>query len=164
MLMNGNIEKNLKFFVGSCCEGNSSSFSFAMDKHVNRHEVDMIGFENGEELFAAEFKCTFSYDKTCTTKAAIDASSKVIKTFGLKKFKYSSKQIVHFLNHSRQNSESSLNPKWIKDKSPNTKVVQVEDLVNLYQRELEDKLKNYTIISYKFDCPDLGLEAVVVDL
>ena len=49
MLMNGNIEKILKFFVGSCCEGLTKDFSYIMDKRIERHEIDMIGFIKGIE-------------------------------------------------------------------------------------------------------------------
>jgi hypothetical protein len=164
MLMNGNIEKSLKFFVGSCFEGNMSSFSYSMDKRVDGHEIDMIGFDNGVELFATEFKCTFSYDKNCTKKAAIDACAKIMKTSTLKRFKHTPKYIVHFLNHSRQDSNSSLNPKWIKEKSPNTKIVKVTDLVQIYRENLNDKIKNTQIIQYNFSCQDLGLDAILIGI
>ena len=164
MLMNGNVEKPLKFFVGSCYEGKSPTFSYSMDKRIDKHEIDMIGFENGQPVFCAEFKCTFSYDKNCTKKAVADACIKIDRTFRIRKLKKTTKHIVHFLNHSRQNSTSSLNPEWIKQKSPNTRVVEVEELLDGYKSILGSRIKRGSVVSYPFDCPDVGLEALVINL
>lgn len=163
MLMNGNIEKPLKFFVGSCLE-RVPSFSYSMDKRVDRHEIDMIGFQSGIEVFASEFKCTFSYDKNCTKKAAIDACSKINKTAQIERFKNKHKYIVHFLNHSRQNSDSSLNPKWIKEKSPNTKIINAKNLVEIYKDNFFQSPINTEIIQFNFPCKDLGLDAILISL
>ena len=94
--MNGNIEKNLKFFVGMVLEGGIDGFSYAMDKKIENHEVDMLGFVDGESVLAIEFKCTFSSDPNATVNAAKDACKKIIKTSEISLFTNSKKQIVHF--------------------------------------------------------------------
>jgi len=165
LLMNGNIEKNLKFFVGSCCEDLCESFSYVMDKKIESHEIDMIGFMNGEPIFATEFKCTFSYDRKSTINAAADASLKIKKTLEIKKLKKSEKQIVHFINHSKQDSDSSLNPDWIKEKYPkNRHLLSAVDLLKIYKKELSEYFQDHEIIPYSFGCPDLGLEALLVNV
>ncbi len=163
MLMNGNVEKPLKFLVGSVGENLSESFSYAMDKRLNNHEIDMIGFYNSKEIFATEFKCTFSRDRSCTLKAILDACDKIIKTLGMNEFSGCSIQIVHFLNHSWQNSELSRNPQWIKDKCPSVKLINTEELISEYKSLLGEIYDAHKIYPYIVK-DDLRLESIVFNL
>lgn len=164
LLMNGNIEKNLKFFVGMVLEGMIDEFSYVMDKKIESHEVDMIGFVRGESVLAVEFKCTFSSDPGATVKAAKDACVKIKKTNEIGLFNRSWKKIVHFLNHSIPCSSESLNPDYIKRKFPNGKKVGAEKLVDIFRLELGDRFEMYNIHSYKFSSRSLGLDAIVIDI
>ena len=164
MLMNGNIEKILKFFVGSCCEGLNKDFSYIMDKRIERHEIDMIGFIKGEAIFSAEFKCTFSYDRESPIKAAKDACLKIKKTLNIEKLKNTKKQIVHFINHSKGDSSFSLNPKWIKIKYPKGNAYPTSNVIEIYQKELNINFQDYENFSYNFNCSDLGLEVLIVNV
>lgn len=164
LLMNGNVEKPLKFMVGSCCEGIDENFSYIMDKRIKRKEIDMIGFLNGKPIISAEFKCTFSYDRSLTIRAAKDASKKILKTFELEILEGSNKKIVHFLNHSIGINGSSLNPDWIKSKYPKFFRFHLGELIRVYVNELGNNFQDFEIIPFNFKCSDLGLEALVIHL
>ena len=164
LLMNGKIEIPLKFFVGSCCEGMSELFSYSMDKRIERHEIDMIGFMDRKPIFASEFKCTFSYDRPDTKKTVKRASEQILKTLEIERLKDSKKYIVHFLNHSIGVNKSSLNPRWIKEKYPKGEKYEANELVKLYDEELDDKKKNDEIITFSFEHPDLGLDAILIEV
>jgi hypothetical protein len=110
MLMNGKIEIPLKFLIGAYCEGMPEPFSYSMDKRLERHEIDMIGFINKKPIFAVEFKSTFSYDRPDTRNSVKRASEQIRKTLEIELLKGSKKYIVHFLNHSIGTNYSSLNP------------------------------------------------------
>lgn len=164
LLMNGNIEKNLKFFVGMVLEGESSEFSYVMDKEIENHEIDMLGFEQGDAKIASEFKCTFATDRGNTTRAAKDACSKILKTKEIESLSNSEKSIVHFLNNSNSRSSSSLNPVYIKDKFPMGKAITSLELIEIFENELGDNIKEITSHKYEFDNDDLNLEAIVVKI
>ncbi|WGL18409.1 hypothetical protein PVT68_08945 [Microbulbifer bruguierae] len=164
LLMNGNIEKNLKFFVGMVLEGSVDGFSYAMDKKIDNHEVDMLGFINGESVLAIEFKCTFSSDPGATIKAAKDACKKIIKTNEIALLANSKKQIVHFLNHSFPASDTSLNPEYIKRKYPTGNRLSPEELASTFKSELGEKYFQHRIHSYQFPSDAIGLDALIVDI
>ena len=164
LLMNGNIEKILKFFVGMVLEGESPEFSYVIDKKIDNHEIDMLGFENGNVKFASEFKCTFATDRGATTKAAIDACSKILKTKKIQSLSNSNKSIVHFLNSSNARSEFSLNPNCIKDKYPKGKAIKSPELIEIFKKELGNHIKDIKCHKYDFASSSLNLDAIVVDI
>jgi hypothetical protein len=164
MLMNGKIEIPLKFLVGSCCEGMSESFSYSMDKRLERHEIDMIGFIDRKPIFAVEFKSTFSYDQPNTRKSVKRASEQIRKTLEIELLKDSKKYIVHFLNHSIGTKVSSLNPKWIKKKYPKGEAYEAVEVKKFYKDELNNNFKDYEIINYNFKHPDLKLDTILIEV
>ncbi len=164
LLMNGNIEKNLKFFVGMVLEGESSDFSYVMDKKINDHEIDMLGFERGSAKIASEFKCTFATDRGATVKAAKDACLKILKTKSIDSLSSSQKTIVHFLNNSDARSSTSLNPTYIKDKFPDGKPITSLELIEIFKNELGSNAEDIKNYEYEFDNDALNLEAIVVKI
>lgn len=164
LLLNGNIEKNLKFYCGMMIEGDQPTSSYAMDKKIEGHEVDLLGFSNSLCLNASEFKCTFASDRRSTLSSANDAIKKILKTAELPSLSNSNNQIVHFLNKSNPYCSTSLNPDWIKRKYPTNEHVSTGDLIEEYKKLLNDKVMNTRVVSYKFKEKALMLDAVVVDV
>ncbi len=166
MLLSGNIEKNLKFFIGMICEENIKKFSYVCDKNTKGHEIDFLGFKNGKPCVAAELKCTFAYAKSYSKGQAKDAVLKIRKTIKIKNLESSTKQIIHFLNTSNPKGESSLNPGYIKEKykySLNKTVFLTIDELETEYRSTLGRLK-YKISSHEFEFKhsSVGLAVLVI--
>lgn len=124
LLVNGNVEKQLKYLLASGHDDGNQWY--LMDKKIDGHEIDLILLNHDEVVSVAELKCTF----VCDTKRSViyDAIEKAEKTnkllHGDRKDYVSvneemSQYIMHFLllgdprvvdNYSR--------PQWISNKYP----------------------------------------------
>lgn len=122
LLVNGNVEKQLKFLLASC--NDESNKWYLMDKKFSNHEVDLILFEGQEAKSVAELKCTFAWDVKRVERDVADAIVKAeISRFlaeggedeSWRNIKNNaSHYIVHFLLLSDPRSDSK--PKWINRK------------------------------------------------
>lgn len=124
LLVNGNVEKQIKFLLAS--NHDHEDKWFLMDKKVAGHEIDLIFLERDKIVSVAELKCTF----VCDTKDSVifDAIEKAEKTKtilskinpnnvnvcnGLNQY------IIHFLLLGNPRVVDNFNrPSWIARKYP----------------------------------------------
>ncbi|MGA1931205.1 hypothetical protein ACH5BF_00570 [Arcobacter sp. YIC-464] len=163
LLMNGNVEKVLKSFLGMCFENLDENYSYVMDKRVANHEIDMLAFNNGKELMAIEFKCTLSTDYSSSKFSSKKASEQIKTTLKIKELDKCKKYIIHFFNKSNPISNSSLNPKYIKDKYP-LKSMSKEKLIEVYEENLKEFPIDISTYEYRFSNKDLGLDVLIIEI
>jgi hypothetical protein len=164
MLLNGNFEKNLKFYCGMMIESDQGPTSYVMDKKIQGHEIDLLAFLDSECLNASEFKCTFASDRRSTLTSANDAIKKIQKTVEVSSLSMANKQIIHFLNKSDPCSSTNLNPDWIKSKYPTNQQLSTETLIEQYKKHLGTQLQNSRFITYNFADNALALDVIIVDI
>ncbi len=145
LLVNGNVEKQLKFLLASIHDAGENWY--LMDKKFSKHEVDLVLFEANLVKLVAELKCTFAWDAKRLDKDVADAIVKAERTRFLAinqsdeswmNIRKNAKQyIVHFLLLS--DPRSSEKPEWVNKKY---KVPQGYSISNAVKSVKEKYLKN----------------------
>ncbi|ASK33652.1 hypothetical protein CEK62_04225 [Alcanivorax sp. N3-2A] len=166
LLMNGNLEKPYKALLGMALEeGRDESISYAMDKKIHGHEIDIIAFEESEVVNLTELKFTFSIDGGACYQAAVKASMQILRTIDVAPKRDCYKQIIHVMNGSDPRSILSKNPDWIKNKYPSGgRRITLSDLEERYRVILGSHVSRCRKVRYKFPEKFISLEALVIDV
>jgi len=168
LLTNGNIEMQLKAFLGCAwIKLNQSARSFIMDKQCGRPErggaaLDLIAFENRIPQFWVETKCTFSECNDAainTSENAIEQASAYLSNVRVELAQCPG-YIVHFLT-SLPRHDDSLLPDWILQKFARLHDVALPPsaLEHNYENTAQRRYHSSEVV-HVFN----GLEAVIVRL
>ena len=103
LFSNGNIEFFLKSMLFSYIDFNleKENHSYCMDKKINKHQFDVIGFKDLEIAYTVETKCTIIHDVKGSISAANKAKEQALKNS--QKYKHkdypSRKSVNHYIIH-----------------------------------------------------------------
>ncbi|EKF72882.1 hypothetical protein A11A3_16415 [Alcanivorax hongdengensis A-11-3] len=153
LLLNGSIEIFLKSLVGISLEKlrtEKNDISYAMDKRVDGHEIDLMVFSNGKLEFAVEFKCTLAKDPNASKNQAKKAKEQISKSIEILSSSNPKAKscIVHFLINSRAKEEVSSNPEWIRKRYPNKDPIKASSLEKEYRKTFTGKTNNIRTITF----------------
>lgn len=135
LLVNGKIEKQLKYFVGATWQATGHGRAYVMDKRFPR-ELDLLALENLEARFWMELKCSFREDPIDSVQSATRAliqSQRIVAEID-PHLDQCPGFIIHLVNSIPDECDPHL-PPWVQDKFANLRIsdpIRTKTLVDIY--------------------------------